>query len=171
MSAVSLACARARAALQTRLDEDPREPVAQGDVEAHLAGCEACRALARELAEVQAALRAAPLLPFPEDALEAVWDRTVRIRRAARTRRTAALWGGLAAAAVLGALLLAVPREPHGPPGPSHEEVLRAAADVQFVLRLTGHEIRNQGTRALHEVLDDEVAPALRRKRADTAVN
>jgi hypothetical protein len=30
------------------------------------------------------------------------------------------------------------------------------------VFRLTNHEIQHQGTRALHEVLDGEVAPALR---------
>jgi predicted anti-sigma-YlaC factor YlaD len=160
---VSLDCARARTFLQAALDEDPSDPVAPGAVDSHLAACTDCRALARELAQVQAALRAAPLLRFPDDALEEVWDRTVRAPRVPRVRRAAAVWGGLAAAAVLGALLLAVPRAPRTPPGPSQQEVLRAAADVQFVLRLTDHEIRHQGSRALSEVLNDEVAPALRK--------
>lgn len=162
---VSLACARARAALQARLDDDPTAPVLA--IGAHLGGCAACRDLARELAEVQEALHAAPLLAFPDEALEQVWDRTVRtgprLLRDRRGRRAAALWSGLAAAGVLGALLLAAPRGVPSPEGPSREEVLRAAADVRFVLNLTDREIRHQGTRALREVLDDEVAPAMRR--------
>lgn len=159
---VSLACARARAGLQARLDADPAQRVDAGEIETHLAECANCRALAHELQEVQDALRAAPLLRFPDAALEEVWDRTVRARQVTRLRRGIAVWGGLAAAGILGAILLAVP---HGTPtqhGPSPEEVRRAAAEVQFVFRLTDHEIRHQGTRALNEVLDGEVAPALR---------
>lgn len=158
---VSLACARARAGLQARLDADPAQRVDAAEIEAHLAECTDCRALARELQEVQDALRAAPLLHFPDAALEEVWERTVRARQVTRLRRGVAVWGGLAAAGILGAILLAVPHTPtqHGP---SPEEVRRAAAEVQFVFRLTDHEIRHQGTRALSEVLDGEVAPALR---------
>jgi predicted anti-sigma-YlaC factor YlaD len=163
---IALACARARQALQSRLDEDPREPVATEEVERHLQGCPDCRALAHELAEVQAALRGSPLLHFPDEALEQVWARTVRAPKF-RVRRAAALWSGLAAAGVLAALLLTLPRGARAPHGPSQEEVLRAAADVQFVLRLTDHEIRHQGTRALSEVLNEEVAPALRRAERD----
>ena len=159
---VSLACARARAGLQARLDGDWDERVDAAEVETHLAACTDCRALAGELQEVQDALRAAPLLRFPDEALDEVWERTVRARQVTRLRRGLAVWGGLAAAGILGALLLAVPRGTHAPQGPSPEEVRRAAADVQFVFRLTDHEIRHQGTRALSEVLDGEVAPALR---------
>ena len=159
---VSLACARARAGLQARLDADPEQHVDGAEIEAHLAGCADCRALARELQEVQDALRAAPLLHFPDAALERVWDRTVRARQITRLRRGMAVWGGLAAAGFLGAILLAVPHGPQTPPGPSPEEVRRAAAQVEFVFRLTDQEIRHQGTRALREVLDGEVAPALR---------
>lgn len=159
---VSLACARARAGLQARLDADPAQRVDAAGLEAHLAGCADCRAFARELQEVQDALRAAPLLRFPDEALEAVWDRTVRARQVTGLRRGVAVWSSLAAAGVLGALLLAVPHGTPAPQGPSDEEVRRAAAQVEFVLRLTDHEIRHQGTRALREVLDGEVAPALR---------
>jgi predicted anti-sigma-YlaC factor YlaD len=161
---ISLGCARARAALQARLDEDPDAPVESAEIEAHLSGCADCRALARELAEVQDGLRSAPLLAFPDEALESVWDRTVRARP---WRRAVAVWGGLAAAGILGALLLATPRGARVPQGPSQQEVLQAAADVRFVLRLTDQQIRSQGTRVLHEVLDDEVAPALRQAERD----
>jgi anti-sigma factor RsiW len=136
--------------------------VEAAEIETHLAACADCRAFARELQEVQDALRAAPLLRFPDAALEEVWDRTVRARQVTRLRRGVAVWSGLAAAGILGALLLAVPHGPSAPRGPSPEEVRRAAAEVQFVFRLTDHEIRHQGTRALSEVLDGEVAPALR---------
>jgi hypothetical protein len=159
---VSLACARARAGLQARLDADPALRVDGAEVDAHLAGCAECRGLAGELQEVQDALRAAPLLQFPDAALEEVWERTVRARQVTRLRRGVAVWGGLAAAGILGALLLAVPRGAPAPQGPSPEEVRRAAAEVEFVFRLTDHEIRHQGTRALSEVLGGEVAPALR---------
>ena len=159
---VSLACARARTGLQARLDADPAQQLETAEIEAHLDACPDCRALARELQEVQDALRAAPLLHFPDQALEEVWDRTVRAPGVTRTRRAVAVWGGLAAAGILGALLLAVPHGTPGPQRPSEEEVRRAAAEVQFVFRLANHEIRHQGTRALREVLDGEVAPALR---------
>jgi len=159
---VSIACARARAGLQARLDADPAQRVDTAEIEAHLTACPECRAVARELQEVQDALRAAPLLHFPDQALEEVWDRTLRAPRVTRVRRSVAVWSGLAAAGILGALLLAVPHGTPVPQGPSEEEVRRAAAEVQFVFRLTDHEIRHQGTRALREVLDGEVAPALR---------
>jgi len=158
---VSLACARARAGLQARMDADPAQRVDAAEIETHLAGCADCRALARELQEVQDALRAAPLLHFPDAALEEVWERTVRARQVTRLRRGVAVWGGLAAAGILGAILLAVPWTPTQQ-GPSPEEVRRAAAEVQFVFRLTDHEIQHQGTRALNEVLGGEVGPALR---------
>jgi hypothetical protein len=159
---VSLACARARAGLQARLDADPAQRVDGAEIDGHLAGCAECRAIARELQEVQDALRAAPVLRFPDAALEEVWDRTVRARQVTRLRRGLGVWSGLAAAGILGALLLAVPRGPAAPRGPSPEEVRRAAAEVEFVFRLTDQEIRHQGSRALSEVLDGEVAPALR---------
>ena len=161
---VSLACARARAGLQARLDADPAQRLDAAEIEAHLAACADCRAFARELQQVQDALRAAPLLHFPDDALEQVWDRTLRARQVTRLRRGVAIWGGLAAAGILGALLLTLPRAPQGP---SPEEVRRAAAQVEFVLRLTDHEIRHQGARALSDVLNEEVAPALRKADRD----
>src|SRR6185503_13826064 len=89
---VSLACARARAGLQARLDADPAQRVDAAELEAHLAGCADCRAFAHELQEVQDALRAAPLLRFPDEALEAVWDRTVRARQVTGLRRGVAIW-------------------------------------------------------------------------------
>ncbi|HET9299878.1 MAG TPA: hypothetical protein VFO11_08020, partial [Candidatus Polarisedimenticolaceae bacterium] len=98
---VSLACARARAGLQARLDADPAQRVDAAEIESHLAECSNCRALARELQEVQDALRAAPLLHFPDAALEEVWERTVRARQVTRLRRGLAVWGGLAAAGIL----------------------------------------------------------------------
>jgi hypothetical protein len=140
-----------------------REATAGPDMDAHLARCADCREALRDYEAVREALRAAPTLRFPDDALEEVWDRTVRARGVRTShRRAAALWGGLAAAGLLGAVLLGAPHEVRDP-GPTRGEVLRAAAQLDYVLRLTDRQIRRQGTRALRVVLDDEVAPALRR--------
>jgi hypothetical protein len=71
-------CRGARRALLARADGDL--PAAEADALArHLAACAACRARAESLDAAIAALRGLPpALPFPDDALESVWDRTLR---------------------------------------------------------------------------------------------
>ena len=71
-------CRSARRALLARGDGDL--PAAEaGALARHLAACASCRARAASLDAAIAALRGLPpALPFPADALESVWDRTLR---------------------------------------------------------------------------------------------
>ena len=158
----SWACGRAGALLHARLDGELGGTDADW-LGAHLATCSACREIGEELALVREALRAAPLLGFPERDLEEVWDRTIRAPR--RSGRLRPLLGGLAAAGLAAVLLLSGGfRRP--PDLASDAEVLRAAADLRLVLRITDRELRRTGATALHEVIGQEIAPALRQAQA-----
>ncbi|MCU0224561.1 MAG: zf-HC2 domain-containing protein [Acidobacteria bacterium] len=142
-------CRSARRALLTRADGDL--PAAEAAALArHLAACASCRARAESLDATIAALRGLPpALPFPDDALESVWDRTLRaapaegatvvrladraVDGAARSPRRATWRLALAAAALLAAVLgpwLAFRARDDGrfagPPGPQPATVAAA---------------------------------------------
>jgi hypothetical protein len=142
-------CRGARRALLARADGDL--PAAEAAALArHLAACASCRARAESLDAAIAALRGLPpALPFPDDALESVWDRTLRAAPperapvvrladraadgAARSPRRATWRLALAAAALLAAVLgpwLAFRARDDarfaGPPGPGPAPVAAA---------------------------------------------
>lgn len=75
---------------------------AQADVDAHLAGCGDCRALVESLRQVHRTARQLPPLTPPRDA----WARIERSLRPGGTRRTAAGWTWMAAAAALALAVL-----------------------------------------------------------------
>jgi predicted anti-sigma-YlaC factor YlaD len=170
-----IACAKARRAIQEGLD-GPVEAAARAAVDEHVAGCEACREYRDGMVALSDALRAAPELRFPDDALEQVWDRTVRAEPAPRSG-LARHWRGLAAAAVVTFVLVGLWAwvGPVTPPtsGPSaeqlaelgmtHEEFDRALEEARLVLNLTGSAIKRTEQAAVGQVLGGEVGPALRR--------
>jgi anti-sigma factor RsiW len=180
-------CRTARRALLAR--EDGALPAAERDaLERHVAACAECRRRADEIARTLGALRAMPAaLPFPDDALEAVWDRTVRAARPAGARDTsrpahppraprtgrAAGWRlALAAAALLAAVLgpwlafrareSAVPAAASAAVSLGPEE-RRAAAELKLVLQLTDRALQRSQRAAVGGVLRRGVHPALRR--------
>ena len=169
-----VACEKARQAIQERLD-GPIAAEALEELHAHLAGCSACREVEAGLLAVQQALGSLPELSFPDEALEQVWDRTVRSEPpATRPASWWTDWRALAAAAVVAAALLglwALGRHRLTPSGPievarheySEQEIEAAAAEAHMVLSLTVSALRRSRHVAVRDVLAGEVSPALRR--------
>ncbi len=187
MTTLSDDCRTARRALLAR--EDGAQPAAAREaLERHLAACAPCRRRAVEIDQALGALRALPpALPFPDEALESIWNRTLRAApaaaepplrgavRAARPPRAsrAAGWRlALAAAAVLAAVLGPYvafrAREGAAPVGlPASAslgpEERRAAAELRLVLQLTDRALQRSQRAAVDGVLRRGVDPALRR--------
>jgi anti-sigma factor RsiW len=184
MTILSDDCRTARRALLAREDGDL--PVTERNaLERHLAACAGCRRRADESEGMLDALRTLPSsLPFPDEALESVWNRTIRaarpegapvVKESARPTRPSRTGGwrlALAAAALLAAVLgpwLAFrARESAAPAAPvvarslSPEE-RRAVAELKLVLHLTDRALLRSQRAAMDGVLRRGVDPALRR--------
>jgi len=180
-------CRTARRALLTR--EDGLLPAVERDaLERHLAECADCLDRAVEIEATLGALRTLPSsLPFPDDALESIWNRTIRAAqpggapvarladrgaRAPRPSRAAGWRLALAAAALLAAVLgpyLAYrARESAAPVAPAVARSLspdeqRAATELKLVLQLTDRALQRSQRAAVDGVLRRGVDPALRR--------
>jgi len=133
-------------------------------LEAHLRTCRGCREYRRELLDLRTTLRGAALVAFPEDALESVWQKTVRAPESPRSwARRLAGWKPLAAAAVLVLALLwpqfDVPREQ---PALSDADLDRLAADTRLVLLEACRALGRVERIATQEVLDARVGAVLR---------
>lgn len=187
MTIPSDACRRARRALAARPDGELAPPE-QLALERHLASCDACRAYGEGIDGALDALREIPAsLPFPDEALEQIWDRTLRAQRSAprreatprasvppgRRRRSSA-WPIAAAAAVLLAAIvgpyLALRGAGSTSPPPAaaasaslSPEERRAAADLKLVLQLTDRAVERSRRAAIDGVIRRGVDPALRR--------
>lgn len=164
-----LDCARAVRYVHRQLDGDALDPDSAGWLSQHLKKCSDCRQAQEELKQIQQALRELKVTPFPEDAIDDVWDRTTRThsRRAWTDRRA------LAAAAVLALAFFgvwqvgdrAVPEAEVAvaDAGPSEAELARAAVEARYVLNLTATALRRSERAAIGEVMGKRVKPALER--------
>ena len=187
MTILPVDCRTARRALLAR--GDGPLPAAERDaLERHLVGCVDCRRRADEIDQALGALRALPpALPFPDDALESIWNRTIRAAqpggapvarladrgaRAPRPSRAAGWRLALAAAAlvaaVLGPYLAFRARESAAPVAPAVARSLspdeqRAATELKLVLQLTDRALQRSQRAAMDGVLRRGVDPALRR--------
>ena len=154
-------CDKAREIIHEMLD-GPVPGERGAEVERHLDGCNTCRAFRDELALVQRGLRDLPEIAMPHDALETVWEQTVRadekvVRLVPRTKR----WAVLASAAVLA--LVAVLAVFNLRNGPNTKEVEIARAQLEQVLGLTGSALQKTQDATVDRVFRREVSPALRR--------
>lgn len=164
-----LDCARAVRYVHRCLDGDVLASDSADWLARHLEGCTDCRQAEAELRQVQQALRGLEVTPFPQDALEAVWNQTTR----AGNRRAWTDWRAIAAAAVLALALLGiwqltdrvmpVSQVVVAEPGPTDEELARAVAEARFVLNLTATALRRSERAAIEEVMGKRVTPALKR--------
>ncbi len=167
-------------AMRKTIQDGQDGPLSTEDVralEVHLAGCADCRDYERGIEMVREALRVMPLHRFPDEALERVWDRTVRAEVEARRRFGWVDWRPLAAAAVLAAALFGIwllgdratsRHEIVADNGPGREtysaqEIERARAELELVLGVTAQTVRQAEAAAVGGVLANEVSPALSR--------
>jgi hypothetical protein len=131
---------------------------------AHLATCGACRELDDDLHGLSRALRAMPRIPFPADALDAVWRETVLAKP--RTLTTSAgFWRFAAAASFVAALSTAtlyLVVTPATPPSPSASELARASAQADLVFGYTARALAAARDAATDKVIASKVSPAVR---------
>jgi anti-sigma factor RsiW len=155
-------CARWRGEIQERLDER-LPPAERARLAAHLNDCPACRRYQASLEVMRSALAAMPVANLPDEALRAVRDHRfgrlrTSLRRPAPAPRMAA-WPAAIAAAILLALLI-WPAGETAAPGHSVEQ---ATAETETTLRLVGHAFERIEQVAMRRVLEERLAPALRR--------
>ena len=151
-------CEQAKERIHQILDGDLMEATDRQELESHLASCDGCRKADAELHAIQQSLHALPADTLPDDALEAVWTSTRKMRGARLYQ-----WGMAAAAAVLAVALLGVWQ--FGPPGavePTQAELKRATEEARMVLGLTAQALRKTERAAFKSVLAEEVSPALK---------
>ncbi len=180
-------CRRARRLLAARPDGDLATTELHA-LEQHLFDCEECRAYGAQIDGAVDALREFPAsIPFPADALEQVWDRTLRRPRGTNVARAGAArasfplvprrrwgpaaWTAAAAAAVLLAAIVgpylalrgSAPSTPPAAVTVLSPEERRAAADLKRVLMLTDRALDRSRHAAIEGVIRRGVDPALRR--------
>jgi len=170
-----VSCRAAQEAIHRALDGASLPDADRERLDAHLDGCDACRALADDLATLQAAMRALPQPSFPDDALEAVWRQTTKAEDEPAPGRWGLDWRYAAAAAVLLFAALSFVEWPGGRTtdpviehpsvaiGPSDAELRRAAVETRLVLALTADALNRTGRVVKRDVLEHGVSDALRR--------
>ena len=156
-----MTCSAAMELFHRVLDNDLMEATERQGMEAHLAVCSECAETAGQLREMQDLLRGMAEQPMPDDAMDEVWQRTVRAPRA-RTPRRRVDWRFAAAAAVvifiswIGVRLYPVP-------GTDRAKAEQAAQEVRMVLQLTANALRRTEEVAFRKVFAEEVSPALQK--------
>lgn len=152
-------CDNTQATIQDRIDGQLVDAADLRAMEQHLASCERCRRFRTDMTELHDELAALPELEFPADALEEVWDRTIR----RRPRSVSGHWRWVAAAAAVLMVALAgswfglFDREREYSPA----EVAQATLEARAALGLAGQALRHSQDVAMEEVLGGQVTPAL----------
>ena len=176
-------CGRVRPLLHETMDREltSRE---RGEVDAHLASCVDCAEFAEGLETVRTTLASLPAAPFPDDALQEVFARTIDAEPRWRAWLPSTGWRvaltGAAALALAGAALwtgwngAALRPDPGsevavGDPTvaassvANEEQLRRALEETRYALALAAGAVRRSGRAAVEDVLQGAVAPALHR--------
>lgn len=156
---MKIGCEQTQVWIQDRIDGRLVDGAGLEAMERHLASCADCRRFRTEMTEIHEGLASLPELEFPEDALEEVWDRTIR-KQAAGNRGN---WRWIAAAAAI--LLVALAGSLFGPwndePEYSPTEVARATVEARAALGLVGKALQRSEDATMRRVLGGKVTPAL----------
>jgi hypothetical protein len=109
--------------------------------------------------EIHDGLASLPELEFPEEALEQVWDRT--IRKPVSGNRMNRYWFAAAAAVLLAALAWSLFGGWEPEPRYSSAEVARATVEAKAALGMVGHALQRSEQATVRKVLGGQVTPAL----------
>jgi predicted anti-sigma-YlaC factor YlaD len=156
-------CAEIRRTIQEAMD-GPIAAERQAAATSHLRACAECREYQEGLEIVRNALRALPSIPLPDDALDLVWERTIRNVARLPKRRSLRAIPWLAAAAAVLVTVLSLPAlfrpltRPYTP-----ADLSQAAREARSALALAGNALRKSRHVAVTEVLAGEVSPAMRK--------
>lgn len=149
-----LSCDEALDMIHDRLDAT-LDQARQARLTAHLESCSNCRQRDAEFALLREELRELPVLEFPAEDLERVWDRTIRAPIPLSRPKRPARWLTAAAAAVLFAGVL-------GPVVYEDYRERRALNDFRTAMRITHRALEKTASQS-HEVLNADVVSAMRR--------
>lgn len=163
------ACEKVRRTIEERLDDigvgDPQDRA----VEEHLVACGCCRDYRDDMLAVRDALRTLPLIPLPDDALDAVLSQTVGSAPAGKSvplRRFGLTRFATAAALVMGIL---VPWFLLNHPNAAvrESEINRAVVEAHYVLDVVVGALHRAERAAVGDVLGGRLAPAMQRVSFD----
>lgn len=156
-------CVEIRRTIQESMDG----PVAlerQADAAAHVRSCSQCREYREGLEIVRNALAALPSIPFPEDGLERVWEKTIRaaVPRSQKRARRSLPWLAAAAAILVTVLFLPALFRPLTR-SYSQADLTTAERQARSALALAGDALRKSRHAAVSDVLEGEVSPAMKK--------
>jgi len=144
-------------------------PKPDGGLEQHLADCHPCREHRDNLLSVRQAVRTLPLLPLPDDALEAVFGRTVNdVAAGPSARFPGRRWVRFATAAaiVMGVIVpWFVLNRRNADVRAARAD--RAVAETRYVLNVVTGALNRAERVAVNEVLGGRVAEAVHRVSID----
>ncbi len=163
MNRYAFFCDDAYRAIQRQADGLLSEPDGEA-LRVHVAACDRCRELAEEMTTMRAAWASLPVVPFPDDALERVWERTIRRPEATHDSPRPRRWAGYAISAAAVIVLLAAGRWALDRPSErpiADAELARLAAQTRFVFQLTGDALSRVEKQAVNQLLADQLSPAL----------
>lgn len=149
-----LTCDEALDMIHERLD-GALDGARQEPLTTHLEDCAKCRQRDAEFALLREELRDMPVLEFPAEDLERVWDRTVRAPISMMRSKRPARWLTAAAAAALFVGVL-------GPAAYEDYREHRAMEDFRTAMRIT-HRALEKTAGESHEVINADVVSAMRR--------
>lgn len=149
-----LNCDEALDMIHDRLDATLSQ-ARHAQLSAHLESCADCRQRDAEFALLREELRDMPVLEFPAEDLERVWDRTIRAPIPMARPKRPARWLTAAAAAALFAGVL-------GPVVYEDYRERRAMEDFRTAMRITHRALEKTASES-HAVLNADVVSAMRR--------
>jgi len=162
-------CKQVQRSIDEQFDQGTPDCMDAGAAD-HLAECAACRQYRQRLNALQEDMRSLPSIPFPDEALQKVWARTVERLSASTPHPAWHRWQRpLAAAAVL-ALSVTIPWTAwRSHLSVQQKRVDEAVVQTRYVLGVTAGAFRRAETVAVEDLYGERLPRVLGRFKVDWA--